>query len=252
MVQDSPKRINLDDMKNWFIVICLLSAANIVNGQKYYEVKSGMHLRDVFSFADMYQYPAFTAGRVQFKNGRSGGGKMNYNQFTGEIEFIEGKDTLVIGDKGSIKSISIGNDVFYFDVDAGFLLQSTTGKYAKIAKKEFIRQVDRKRESGYGTTSTAYASTVNNMGFLAGADGGVQTGSRARELVSTEDVVFKKQTDYYLGNEKGIFLKADKKNALKLYPEKKASLNAYLKENKIDFDNEESLMHLVGMIAQME
>jgi len=215
------------------IIACLIILPASVWAQESYTVKSGTPLSSTFTFSDIYQYPTFTAGRVLFKNGRSGGSKMNYNLFTGEMEFIEGKDTLSLADKESIKAISIGTNAYYYQGTDGYLQRVSESAYAKLAVRKTIRLVDRQREAGYGKTSTAGVSAVNNSSLTGGNL--VIVPGRALSFVSSEDLIYRKLVDYYFGNAKGFFIPAEKKNLIKAYPEKKASINAYLKENNVDW-----------------
>src|SRR6267154_3401836 len=81
---------------SFFLIMFLLSVQmQAQEGRRFY-VKGGTRPKAVFKFEDIYLYPSFISGKVYFKDGGLGGGMMNYNRFAGEMDFIQGLDTLAL------------------------------------------------------------------------------------------------------------------------------------------------------------
>ncbi len=225
------------------LIICQLAMAQ-QEDQKYI-VKQGTRPRDTFSFSDIYLYPAFNAGKVSFKNGTSGAGKMNYNRFTSEIDFIKGTDTLALADAETMKNVVIGKDVFYYQKGIGFVQIVAETPYAVFARQENISLVDRRRQPNRATSSNTSNGTYNNQ-ITTGA--GVASGL-ALNMREEVDMIYRKKTEYYFANVKARFVKADKKSIVKLYPEKKDALTVYFTEHEVDFHSQEALQELFNIIT---
>src|ERR1043165_1541242 len=107
--------------KNIFLFLSLVACLqSIAQNNERFVVKQGMQPKAVFKFKDIYMYPSFTQGKVNFKEGTSVSAKLNYNRFTGEMDFIQGKDTLALANAEMIKNILIENDVFFYQGEVGF------------------------------------------------------------------------------------------------------------------------------------
>jgi hypothetical protein len=217
-------------MKTICLIVIAALAYELASAQetKKYVVKEGMRPRDVISFNEIYLYPSFTQGKVYFKNGRFGGSRMNYNRFTGDVDFINGRDTLALADPESIKSIAIGNDNFYYAVGDGFVEKLNETTYATLAKKEIIAIADRRR------LNTPAAATYYNTSITPGdrMTAGIRQqsvgGSSAIYVTEKMDMIYQRKTSYFFADSKGNFVKVNKKNLIKLFPGKKNNLSLYL------------------------
>jgi hypothetical protein len=234
-------------MKQFNLLFAAIFFCHVVVAQQYL-IKEGTRPKDTFTFTDIYLYPAFTAGKVNFKNSHVGAGMMNYNRFTGEIDFIQGKDTLALNDLETIKNVTIGNDLFYYQIDIGFFQRIEESKNATLAKKDYLELADRRRHPNSGSSNTASNGTYNPM-ITTGA--GVASGLTL-SMVENVDLIYRRTVEYYFANANGFFLKAEKKNLLRLYRDKKVAINAYLEEHDVDFDNGESLLQLFTAINEMQ
>jgi hypothetical protein len=232
----------------YFILVFVTSlVSTVAAGQTYFTVKAGSRLRDVISIEDIYEFPSFSKGVVQFKNGRPGVSKMNYNRYSGEMEFLEGKDTLNLMEKETVKHVTISDSVFYVHPEYGYLQPVAEMKSTILAKKEFIKLVDRQKGGAYGTMNST--SAIDSYTSLVNANGNSVYGGRMLELVANEDMIYRTGILYYFGDEKGNFVHADKKAVLKLYPKKKSFLSEYLKSHEVDFDKEADLKALLTVIS---
>lgn len=104
-------------MKRTIFLICLdLFITSCLFAQKYepVTVKAGTSVKDYFPVAERYLYPNFTEGKGFFKSRGSIPCLFNFNVLSGEMEFIQSKDTLVIAKKEEINSIVVATDTFYY------------------------------------------------------------------------------------------------------------------------------------------
>jgi len=231
--------------------VSAVSVSPVAEGQRFTQ-KAGTSIRDVFKLSDIYQFPVFMPSVVQFKNGSVGRSKMNYNRFSGEIEFLQGKDTLELVEKENVKHITQNDSVFYYDIAYGYLLELKRSKTVKLLKREYIRFLDVQNDVGYGGKSSAAAVTNYSSLFSNSNSVGSFIGSRALQLTASQDIIYKRGTDYFFGNEKGKFVRADKKGVLNLFPDKKVALSKYLKENDVDFEDQSDLIQLFTYLSEGE
>jgi hypothetical protein len=230
------------------VLVCTFSAAQ---ENRKFIVKEGARPRDVFTFNDIYLFPAFNSGVVRFRNNTVGNGMMNYNCFTAEIDFINGKDTLELADPETIKSITIGKNIFYYQVDIGYIQYVTGTDYGTFGKMETYQVADRRRQrtsdpSNYFVTPGSSGGV--NAGTPAAKIGGLSNGS-ALSIIEHVDIIYKKSTEYFFANKNGFFVTPNKKNITRIFPKKKNAISAYLANHNVDFDNEESLQNLFTVIT---
>ena len=204
-------------------------------------LKAGMSINESLSIKNLYEYSQFIYGKVFFKPGDSSSGRLNYNRLLDQMQFIDFKgDTLNIADPGTIKSIRINNDLFYYD--EGYVKLIKDSNTIKLAAKQTLRVVNKEKTGAYNMPSST--SAIDSYGSYA-IDG------KTYKLLPREDIVLKKQTQYYFGDKFNHFILANKKNLLRLYSKQNVSLNAYLKENNVDFTSQEDLEKLLQYLANL-
>ena len=204
-------------------------------------LKAGMSINESLSIKNLYEYSQFVYGKVFFKPGDSSSGRLNYNRLLDQMQFIDFKgDTLNIADPGTIKSIRINNDLFYYD--EGYVKLIKDSNTIKLAAKQTLRVVNKEKTGAYNMPSST--SAIDSYGSY-------MSEGKMYKLVPREDVVLKKQTQYYFGDKFNHFILANKKNLLRLYSKQNVSLNAYLKENNVDFTSQEDLEKLLQYLANL-
>ena len=57
-----------------------------------------------------------------------------------------------------------------------------------------------------------------------------------------------KTDDYYFGDQYLTFLRASRKNIVKIFPKKKEVVEEYLKKTEVNFNNEEQLRKLFNVL----
>ena len=204
-------------------------------------IKAGTSLTESVSITFLYEYPQFVYGKVFFKPGDSTVALLNYHGLLDEMHFIDLKgDTLSIANAGTIRSIRINNDVFYYDKVYVKLIKDTNG--IKFAAKQTLRVTGKNKIGGYDIASPS--SAIESYGTLIDQKG-------IFNLVPREDVLLAKKTLYYFGDKYNQFLLATRKNLLQQFPKQSRALNAYLKENNVNLNSIEDLKKLHQFLASL-
>lgn len=230
-------------MKNFlflFIQILLVSIPAFAQKYEPVTVRAGMRVVDCFPFNERYRYPEFVSGRIQVKSGVYSDTKLNYNFLNGEIEYIRNKDTLAISNKKDIRFIVVALDTFYY-VNGSYMEQIYHGPL-KVVLKQYIKLKESQKQDSYGTTSAGAA--MNSYGSLP-ANGNYY------KLTANTDLVFQRTLDYYLSDKSGGFVQYTKKNVIQLFPQNEDAIKAYLKSNKIKFDNRDDLIKLSEFLRSL-
>lgn len=202
-------------------------------------IKAGTSINESVSTTVLYQYPQFVYGKIFFKPGDSTVALLNYHKLLDEMQFIGLKgDTLSIVNAGTIRSIRINNDMFYYDKVYVKLIKDTNG--IKLAAKQTLRVTGKNKIGGYDIANPS--SAIESYGTLIDQKG-------IFNLVPREDVLLAKRTLYYFGDKYNQFVWATRKNLLQQFPKQSQALNAYLKENNINLNNIEDLEKLLQFLA---
>lgn len=217
-----------------FVGICLCFQTASAQKTKTFKVNPGEKVVEAIPKDDMYSYPEFTMGNVYFKDGQRYPALLNYNSLFQEMQFIDKKgDTLSLTEGATIKCIVIKTDSFFYN--NGYLkLVANYGKI-KLARKDFITFTNRQKLGGFGEESSARIGTYES----------VQFGATFKDLVAKEVLTFAKKAGFYLGDVFNHFEQANKKSFLNFYPSKGKEIKNYLKENKVDFSNQDDVEKMI-------
>ena len=229
-------------MKRTIFIICLVLFINsCLFAQKYEPVtiKAGTSVKDYFPVAERYLYPNFTAGKGYFKNGIVIPCLFNFNVLSGEMEFIQSKDTLVIAKKEEINSIIVATDTFYYH-DA-YLQMIRSGRLSVYVKRGIeIKNI--LKQGAMGTINRSAAS--DSYGF-------VLLGPRSFDMKLAEDVVIQQTVGYFYSTSGNDFIPFTRKNIIRIMQGKEDEIKNYIKANKIDFDSREDLLKLAGFVSDL-
>ena len=208
--------------------------------QKGYPVKAGQSPSHAIPDQAKYLLPSFTAGTASLRSGGSVRSRFNYNFLLDEMQFLDPKgDTLVIVDPATIKKIAIDSIIFYYD--KVFLKEIEKAGTYKLAVQESLVQIPDKSEGAFGTkTSTAAIDAYATID----AEG------KQFKLVVKQDVLFIKAANFYLGDAYDHFFRASKKAFTNVFSSKKEGLNRYIKDEKINFNNESDLKKLLHFCTE--
>jgi hypothetical protein len=229
-------------MKKILFFICqFLIISSSISAQKYEAVivKAGIRIVDVIPFNERYRYPEFIPGRIFITNGLYRDAKMNLNFLNGEMEYLIDRDTLIITNKRDLEIITVAQDTFYFDKN--YLEQISTGP-VKVAMKEYIKVKEKQKQDSYGTASSGSAST---------SYGSLPAQGNFFKLSSNTDLYLQRTLEFYLSDKKGGFVPFTKKNLLRLYPKQKDDIKAYLKSDKIKYDDRDDILKLAEFVGTL-
>lgn len=184
-----------------------------------------------------YVYPSFTKGQVQVKSGVVSEQELNYNIITGEMIFKHNGQYLAIANPEQIDTIQIDgrkwvpvNNKFY-----EVLLTANTPLY-----EEFTSTVKEPGSSnGYGTTSGTNATAPLRSLIQTGGVYGL-------ELPADFQVI---QRSFYWLKSGGMYYKISSVNdVIKVFPDKKAFISNWVKQNKTKFNNRADVLALMVQI----
>ena len=198
-------------------------------------LKSGQSSVDVLKFNDIYQYPVFKKGLVEFVNGLKANVLLNYNLLLGEMDFIDKKnDTLSLADAENLKWIIIENDTFYYNE---IYIQSLASHGAvKVGKSQEWKVI---RTDQLGAFGQKVLTSNINFEYL---------GERRHEkLTVKEDVNIALKSEFYISS-KNKFQPLNKKNLLKQFPKSDKKISAFMNQENISLDNEADLIQLFDFI----
>lgn len=228
-------------MKQTIVLILILFLSCTLSAQKYESVmvKAGTRVIDYFSVSERYCYPNFTKGIITLKDGRNNLCMFNLNFLTGEMEFLQSKDTLIIADKKDLSSIVIEKDTFYFH--NGYLQMIRSGNlkvfaYQRIGIKDILKN------GGIGTTNRS----ISNQTY-----GYVNDIPNLYHLKTEQDMVFQKTVNYYFGLSENDITPFNRKNIIRVLPEKGGIIKDYLETNEIDFNSKTDLLKLADFVSTL-
>ena len=223
-----------------FFLAALLNCNLFAQTGQSIRVKAGEDVAQAYSPQGFYRFPQFSNAALFFKGGgRNSGVRFNYNVLSGNMQFIgQNGDTLDMVAAASLDSIVFEKNVFLYN--EGFMEVVAHSDSLKLLKKMIVRtQVE--NIGAYGLPS-ATASIVNIKSISAGT--GVYN------LVINQDVVLSENISWFIINGNNKMIKANKANLLKLLPAgKQTKAEAYLKQNKTNFESENDLKKLIEAIA---
>ncbi|MEI7422695.1 MAG: hypothetical protein WCK18_11395 [Prolixibacteraceae bacterium] len=185
-----------------------------------------------------YVYPEFIKGSVLMKSGVKNEAMLNYNALTEEMIFIKDGKNLAITRLEDIDTVYIGETKFII-LKNKFVEILYHNKYDLYAGyKGSI--VDPGKPAAYGGTSQT-SSVTSYSTFLSNG--------QAYALQLPEGVETKGSTDYWLKKDGQVQLFVNLRQLARLFEDKSDLFKKYVKENKVKYENEESV---VGLIKFME
>ena len=224
----------------------LISAASFAqNAGNIYKVKNGTDVSKAIPFEERYQYDSFLNGKVYFRNGKISTAKLNYSLFHGEVQFINLlNDTLMLVDNDFIDRIEIGHDIFYYVKKNGHIRQKNNFGKIILAEKQKLVITGKEKYSAYDQYSatsaiSSYSSFNNGNGVALGLKG-------------NDKAILRRKSVYYFIDQNHRFYLAKRTSLFKIYPDQKTILNNYIKENKVNFEDEKDLVDLLQFSTSLK
>jgi len=208
-------------------------------------IRTGERVTDVLTPAEIYQYPQFVYGKVFLRDGSKGAAKMNYNRLYGQMLFIDPKgDTLALADEKNIKFIVFDQDTFYFY--EGYIRLLADDGVVKLTEKQVWVLADIRKIGSHNRPATTVAVTSFST-YTDGLDA-----AKSKDLIMNEDIVLRRETQYYFGDKYNLFVHANKKGLVQLFPKEQVSIEDYLKENKVNFNKKDDIEKLYQFLRQFK
>lgn len=224
-----------------FLFILMGCSSLWAQDSTYATIKTGSRIRDVLKEKDIFLYPQFTGGKVFFKVGMVAAAKMNYNNLTDQMLFIDPKgDTLALKDEKTIEFIAVDKDTFYYA--NGYVRLVASNSVVKLVERKVWEVADIRKMGSHNRPANTYAVTY--MGKITDGLG------RTYDLIQEEDLVLRKKPHYLFGDMYNRFVPASKKNLLSFFPKQETILSGYLKENKVNFSQKDDLERLAEFLAR--
>lgn len=212
---------------SFLFLLFLLVVARRVSSQSTPEWKHPAHLfpQKLSWWDSIYQFPHFQEGRITFFTGFSPEPTimLNYNLYYGQMDLIDSNgDTLHVTPPKTLKNVHVGNNLFYFDYQKGYLEAIVHGTVSlgchnilRLERKEYVS----------GNAEAEGAADV-------------------RGTTSVFDRYYRRASTYYfIGSDQRLYFPS-KSAILKLFPEFKLLISDYIRDQSIDFKRESDLIKL--------
>src|SRR5688500_8883772 len=167
-----------------FVVFVFIILVKAVAGQTSTElvITAGTIVSEVLTPDKIYQHPQFSLGKVFYRNGTETEALLNYNNLSGDIEFIgPKKDTLLISKDliPTIKKITVNGHTYFYQ--EGYFEQVEENALGKLLKRQLYQVVNRERMGAYNQSTSLSAMTSYNTLFDRG--GGMLRSLKVNEKI---------------------------------------------------------------------
>jgi len=203
-------------------------------------IKAGENIAQAYSPNGFYRFPQFSKATLFYKGGtRNTGEQFNYNILSGTMQFINPAGKIFdIGDPANIDSVVFENTVFVYNDGFMEIIFHTD---SIILFKKIIIQTREEKIGALGLP--AQSSSIDNISIYSGK-------TDAYNLTINADIVVTENVYWYLMDNNHNILKATKGNLLKLLSAgRQSAVETYMKQNKINFENENDLKKLMANLA---
>jgi hypothetical protein len=234
-------------MKSILIMVIIwisIDSNSAAQTNQYLRVKAGDNPTKTIPLREQYHYPEFIQGKLLFTNNSSSTARFNYNLLLGEMHFIDTKgDTLALASDPTIKLVSIGQDLFYYEYPKTYWMIRSDYGSGKLVVKRTIALIDKEKQGGYGQSTGT--SSIRNTTTFSGSNGSLA------KLNAQADLVFLRKEDYKLMDKNKAFYPATQSGFLRLFSKNKPIIKRYLQENHIDFRREEDLKRVLDFCTNI-
>jgi len=223
-------------MKKYIFLLLLVPVWVSAQNRQIVEAASGEDLTQIVSTQMQYLFPEFINGDVFYK-GYKGSGQLNYNMLLGEMQFLEKNQVMTLANVKDVVMLNIDNRRFYPFNDKEFTeeLMSTGQFQLRVRRKGNVAQHSKK--GAYGMDSSTSAITSYSS---------ISSDNRQYDLSVQEKVLISLNYFYYLVGTNGKYtLIKNVKTFTKQFPAHRAQIEAFVKEQRIRFDNEDDLKVLL-------
>ena len=230
-------------MKKYIFLLLLFPCWILAQNSQIIETSSGEDLSEKISPNLQYLFPEFTNGDVFFRSAQKGSGRLNYNLFVREMQFVNDNQIMALANLDDIAMVNINNRKFYPFNKSEFTeeLLSTDKAQLRVRRMSYVASYAKK--SAYGTSSSTDAITSYSS---------IYSGDRLYELSVMGDVIISLRYFYYLVGTNGKYAQIKNVKAFtKQFPTHRAQIETFVKEHNIRFDKEDDLKALLVYCSEL-
>ncbi|MEQ9439009.1 MAG: hypothetical protein RIG62_08165 [Cyclobacteriaceae bacterium] len=209
-----------------------------------FRIKSGQEAQQALPMQVKYRYETFQHGTISFYNGKTSSGKLNYNLLLGDMQFVNpARDTLSLANEQTIRQIRLGGDTFYYDARHGYIEVVQTYPLATLAIQQKLLPLSKEKMGAYEQSSGV--SSIREYGSI-------NTGTGAtHQLELKGDLLITKKVTYLLIDKNQRVRRANRSGILRLFAQDKKEINAFIEEQRINFNQLEDLQSLLEFCQQI-
>ncbi|MGC3943870.1 MAG: hypothetical protein QM762_04910 [Chryseolinea sp.] len=215
-------------LRFWSVVIlCLLTSTKVLFGQETFEIlkqPANAFPQTLPWWDSIYMFKNFQPGRITYFTGFTPQQqlKLNYNLYFGQMDLIEANgDTSQLEALKTIRSIEVGNDVFYYFPKIGYLRVLTQGDVI-LAAHTMLHLYTMDRSDAY-SAGPLYEPDV-------------------RGRPSAGDKYYIHASAYYFLDDERQAVVPSKNILIKMFKEHKRGINEFVKTHSINFNLEKDLL----------
>lgn len=190
---------------------------------------------DSVQVSSQFLFPQFTEGKVVLKDGTVAAGKLNYDTFLDQMQFMGVNNVVMnIAEPNKVVIITIQDRNFIYLKDY-FVEQLSDGPvklYARLHQSQLVEKI-----GAYGG-----ASAVSSIKSLSSVDNG---NGNYQQLKSNDKVSYTKSLTYYVtinGKTKIVY---DQNDFLKCFPSKKVLVKQEIDKENCKFASAEAVKKIV-------
>ncbi|WPP49944.1 hypothetical protein [Catalinimonas niigatensis] len=234
-------------MYRLLFLICIYFYGNhfsFSQGNERFRIGSDEEIEKAIPANERYRFENFRQGEVLFQNGTQANARLNYNLLIEEMQFVDiTGDTMSLADEHLIKRIKLGENIFYYDEKSGFV--EVIGDYTpvKLSIHQKFTTVNAEKMGAYGQSSAV--SSIKTYSSYSTSNG------QRQNLKLKGDVVLAIESIFYLVDQNNRIYKANKSAIRKIFPEQKQAIQEYVKQEAIDFNDEEDLKKLLQYSSEI-
>lgn len=186
---------------------------------------------------EIFRYKDYTGGKVIFKDNSAVEAKMNYNQLSGRMLFIDPKgDTLEFAHPETFSMVIVGKDSFYV-FERNYLEKITHYTGSNLAVVQTVKYLGSEKKGAFGTYSRVSAVTS-------------EITYTSNEQITTslgvdENAVFRFNNAYFISDRFNNFFAANKKNFYKVFFVHEKEIKKFSDLHHTNFNKKEDLEQLL-------
>lgn len=228
-------------IRAFLLLTALFTVLNISAQNGTIKVYNGRVVEGDFFKEKIMVFKDFQDGRIRLNSGVIYTGKLNINTMTQSLRVItETGDTVILNDEKLVEVVSCGSN-FFRKFNIGYIQYVNTNGEVSLGLHRDMRLGQEKIEGAYGGSNE-----VSSIQKISNFD----VDSRVEKIVGHADIRYTYKETIFLVKEERYY-PANKRNFEKMFPDKKAQLNSYVEENKLNYGRKEDLVTLFNYLLNL-